>query len=86
MNLFTNDGAFVVKDAEFEVVTRGHAKLREMFEHLARDVSPRPYTHTHLVELRGRNSATGRCYVELRIAKIEVRDVGSGYFEDEYTK
>jgi ketosteroid isomerase-like protein len=86
MSLFTEDGAFFVKDPENEVVTRGRAELRKMYKNLMSETQPRPYTHTHVVELRGRDSATGRCYVELRSAKIDLEGVGSGYYEDHYKK
>jgi ketosteroid isomerase-like protein len=86
VSLFTEDGAFLVRDSENEVVIRSHAELRKMYEQLVRNVRPRPYTHTHVVELRGPNNATGRCYVEMRSAKVEMEWVGFGYYEDEYVK
>jgi hypothetical protein len=86
VSLFTEDGTFAVKDPENEVVTRGRTQLKKMYENLIKETRPRPYTHTHLIELRGANSATGRCYVELRTAKLEMEWLGSGYYEDEYTK
>jgi ketosteroid isomerase-like protein len=86
VSLFTEDGAFIVKDPENEVVTRGRTGLRKMYKNLIGDVHPKPYTHTHVVELHGANSATGRCYVELRSAKINMEWIGSGYYEDDYVK
>ncbi len=85
-SLFTEDGTFLVKDSENEVVTRGRAQLRKMYKKVISEVEPRPYTHTHVVELHGADSATGRCYVELRSAKLELEWVGSGYYEDQYKK
>jgi hypothetical protein len=84
--LFTQDASFVVRDAESEVVTRGRAKLKKMFAHLVSDANPRPLIHAQVVELRSGNSATGRCYVELRTNTVQVEEAGSGCFEDEYAK
>jgi len=86
VSLFTEDGSFVAQNFENEVATRGRGELKKMYENLVSDVHPRPYTHTHLVELRSEDSATGRCYVEMRSAKVEMEWLGSGYYEDDYTK
>ena len=86
VSLFTENGAFIVKDAEHEVVTRGRAKLKKMFETLINQTRPRPLVHSHLIELSSAKKATGRCYVELRSAKLEMQRVGSGCYEDEYAK
>lgn len=86
VTLFTQDASFVVKDAESEVVTRGRAKLKKMFARLVSDTNPRPLIHALVVELRSGNSATGRCYVELRTNTVQVEEAGSGCFEDEYAK
>ena len=86
VSLFTEDGGFIARNSENEVVTRGRIELKRMYENLLSDTHPRPFTHTHVVELLSANSATGRCYVELRSAKLEVEWLGSGYYDDEYTK
>ena len=86
VSLFTEDGSFVVKNFENEVVTRGRTELKKMYENLVSDVHPRPYIHTHVVELHSASSATGRCYVEMRSAKVGIEWLGSGYYEDDYTK
>jgi len=86
VSLFTEDGAFAVKDPENEVVTRGRTELKKMYGKLVSDTLPRPYVHTHVIELRSGDSATGRCYVELRSAKLDIQWLGSGYYEDDYTK
>jgi SnoaL-like domain len=86
VSLFTENGAFIVRDPEHEVVTRGRAGLRKMYETLVSEVQPRPLVHSHVIELRGAKRATGRCYVELRTAKLELERVGSGCYEDEYVK
>jgi ketosteroid isomerase-like protein len=86
VSLFTDDGAFIVKGPGNEVVTRGRADLTEMYGKLFREVRPRPVIHSHVVELHGAKSASGRCYVELRSAQLEMERVGSGCWEDEYIK
>jgi len=86
VSLFTQDATFGVKDYDSEVVTRGRAKLKKMFARLVRDINPRPLIHAQVLELRSENSASGRCYVELRTNTVQVEGVGSGYFEDEYAK
>jgi hypothetical protein len=86
VSLFTENGSFVAQNFENEVATRGRGELKKMYETLVSDVHPRPYTHTHLVELRSEDSATGRCYVEMRSAKVNMEWLGSGYYEDDYTK
>ncbi len=86
VSLFTEDASFIVKNPENQVVTHGRDELKKMYDNLIRETHPRPYVHTHVIELRSENSATGRCYVELRSAKIEMEWLGSGYYEDEYSK
>ena len=86
VTLFAQDASFVVKDAESEVGTHGRAKLKKMFARLVNDTNPRPLIHTQVVELRSGNSASGRCYVELRTNTVQVEEAGSGYYEDEYAK
>ena len=86
VTLFTQDASFVVKDAEAEVATRGRAKLKKMFARLVSDTNPRPLIHAQVVELRSTDSASGRCYVELRTNTVQVEEAGSGYYEDEYAK
>lgn len=86
VNLFTEDGSFIVRDPENEVATRGRDELKKMFKHMLSELWPRHLIHTHVVELLSTTRATGRCYVELRSAKIDLERVGSGYYEDEYVK
>jgi hypothetical protein len=86
VDLFTEDASFIVRDLENEIVIRGRANLKKMYKKLVAETRPRPFIHTHVVELRDPNNATGRCYVELRIAKIDMERVGSGCYEDEYVK
>ena len=59
VSLFTEDGTFIAKDAENEVVSRGRAELKSMSETAISQVRPRHFIHTHVLELRGVNRATG---------------------------
>jgi ketosteroid isomerase-like protein len=86
LNLFTKDGSFIVRDLEHEIVISGRTNLRKMYKKLIAEVHPKPLTHTHMVELHDGSSATGRCYVELRSAKIDFERTGSGCYEDDYVK
>ena len=86
VNLFTENGAFIVRDRENEVATHGQARLKKMYKKLLGEAQPRPLVHSHVIELRSAKSATGRCYVELRGAKLELEHLGSGCYEDEYVK
>ena len=86
VSLFVEDGSFFAEDPENEVVARGHAELRKMFQRAVRTVQPRHYIHTHVVELGGGDRASGRCHVELRSAKVGMQWIGSGCYEDEYIR
>jgi ketosteroid isomerase-like protein len=86
VSLFTEDGAFAVRCDELEAVSRGRAELKEMYESVADEIYPRPYIHNHVVELRGPDSAIGRCYLEVRSEKHDMDWIGAGYYEDRYSK
>ena len=45
---------------------------------------PRPYIHNHVIELHDDESASGRCYLDLRSAKNNMGWIGAGYYNDEY--
>ena len=86
LDLFAKDGAFISKGRNREAVSRGRDQLRAMYEKALGDVSPRPYIHNHVVDLRGKGRATGRCYVELRSAARNMEWIGTGFYDDEYVK
>ena|SRR5579863_7115817 len=86
LDLFAEDGAFIVKGREREVVSRGRSELRKMYEQAIGDLTPRPYIHNHVVNLQGKTRATGRCYVELRSVARQMEWIGTGYYDDEYVK
>ena len=87
VDLFTDDGAFIVVGRKRENKTAGRAELLRVYSTLtAGDVLPRPYIHNHVVDLKGGGRAAGRCYVELRNAKKNFEWTGTGFYEDEYAK
>ena len=86
VSLFTEHGTFTVKGAENEVVTRGRAELKKMYENVVNEVRPRPLVHAHLIELRGPTSATGRFHFEMRGAQVDMERLGSACWEDVYAK
>jgi uncharacterized protein (TIGR02246 family) len=86
VNLFTEDGAFIVEGSEVEAVSRGHTQLKKVYEKAIAEMNPRLFMHNHVVDLLGENRATGRCYVEVYSPKFAMKRVGLGYYEDEYAK
>lgn len=86
VELFAEDGKFVVKGRAREATTTGRAELLKMYQQALGDVSPRPYIHNHVVNLQSKTTATGRCYVELRSAARKMEWIGTGYYDDEYVK
>jgi hypothetical protein len=86
LELFANDAVFITKGRKRESVNRGHDELRKMYEKAIGELSPRPFIHNHVVDLKGKTKASGRCYVELRNAKRQFEWVGTGFYDDEYVK
>jgi len=85
-DLFTEDGSFSIAARNSENTTTGRANLLKMYKDGLASLTPRPYIHNHVVELKGINRATGRCYVELRDASNDMNWIGTGYYHDDYTK
>ena len=86
VELFVEDGAFVIKGQKREATTKGRAELRKTYEQALGETSPRPYIHKHVVNLQSNTRATGRCYVELRSAARNMEWIGTGFYDDEYLK
>lgn len=86
VDLFAEDGNFTVLGRRAESSTTGRANLLKSYREGLTSLSPRPYIHNHVVELKGANSASGRCYVELRTAADNMNWIGTGYYHDEYVK
>jgi len=86
VDLFTEAGSFSITARDEETTTTGHANLLKMYKEALASVTPRPYIHNHVVDLKGGNHATGRCYVELRDASNDMKWIGTGYYHDDYAK
>jgi hypothetical protein len=87
VDLFADDGAFITKGRKREHRAEGRQSLLKLYGGLTSgDMTPRPYIHNHVIELRDGNNASGRCYVEIRDAKKNFQWGGSGYYEDQYVK
>jgi hypothetical protein len=85
-NLFTEDGSFSIAARNSENTTTGRANLLKMYKDGLASLTPRPYIHNHVVELKAGGRATGRCYVELRDAGNDMKWIGTGFYNDDYTK
>ena len=86
VKLFADDGEFTVVGNKREVTNKGHAELLKTYKAGLANLTPRPYIHNHVIELKGDGRATGRCYVELRDASDNLKWLGTGYYNDEYIK
>lgn len=87
VDLFANDGAFITTGRKREHRAEGRDALLTLYGGLTSgDMTPRPYIHNHVVELKSGGLASGRCYVEIRDAKKNFQWSGSGFYEDEYVK
>ena len=85
-NLFTEDGSFSIAAANSESTTTGRANLQKMYKEALAAVTPRPYIHNHVIELKSAGRASGRCYVELRDAGNDMTWIGTGFYHDDYVK
>jgi hypothetical protein len=63
----------------------GHEQLRTFYRAGISTMSPRPFGHNHLVELRDEAHASGRSYVELRNSK-DYSWISAVVYTDEYVK
>jgi SnoaL-like domain len=87
VDLFAKDGAFITKGHKREHRAEGRDALLKLYGGLTSgDMTPRPYIHNHVIELKGSGQASGRCYVEIRDAKKNFQWGGSGFYEDIYVK
>lgn len=86
VNLFTEDGEFTVLGQNRENKTVGRANLLKSYGEGLANLTPRPYIHNHVIELKGNAQASGRCYVELRSAGQNMAWIGTGFYNDEYVK
>jgi hypothetical protein len=87
VDLFAGDGAFITKGRKREHRAEGRDGLLKLYGGLsAGPMTPRPYIHNHVIDLKDGGRASGRCYVEIRDAKKNYEWNGSGFYEDEYVK
>jgi hypothetical protein len=86
VNLFTDDGEFTITGTRRENKTVGRANLLKSYSEGLANLTPRPYIHNHVIELKGNARASGRCYVELRNASDNMAWLGTGFYNDEYVK
>jgi hypothetical protein len=86
VSLFTEDGEFTILGHQRENKTVGRSNLLKSYREGLASLTPRPYIHNHVIELKGGGRASGRCYVELRNASDKMAWVGTGFYNDEYVK
>jgi hypothetical protein len=86
VNLFAEDGTFEVKGGGRDRSVSGRANLVKVYTEDLGAIKPHPYIHNHVIELKGTNRASGRCYVEVRTATKNFELLGTGYYNDEYVK
>jgi hypothetical protein len=86
VKLFAEDGTFEVKGIGRDRSVTGRANLIKAYTDDLTALKPRPYIHNHVIELRGNDRASGRCYVEVRNATKNFEMLGTGYYNDEYVK
>lgn len=86
LGLFTDDATFVMKGIEVEAVSHGRVNIKKMHEKALAETTPRLFIHNQIVNLLGKDSATGRSCVEVRNLGITMEWLGIGYFEDEFAK
>jgi hypothetical protein len=86
VNLFSDDGEFTIIGNKRENKTVGRANLLRSYGEGLANLTPRPYIHNHVIELKGNGHASGRCYVELRNASDNMAWLGTGFYHDEYLK
>jgi hypothetical protein len=86
VKLFTDEGSMTLVGNQPEFTCKGHGELLKMYKAGLEALSPRPYIHNHVIELKGGGRASGRCYVELRDASNNLSWLGTGFYDDEYIK
>jgi hypothetical protein len=82
VGLFTEHGEMDTGDRP---VIRGRKALLEAYDEMFASSEFHPMVHNHVIDLRG-NRATGTCYLDLH-AVVDGKDmIGSGYYQDRYTR
>lgn len=85
IQLFTDDGAFVIKTIEGETRVQGRAALLDFYR-VGLKHQQRPYIHNVVIDLKPKGRASGRAYLDLRSARHNFELMGAGHYADEYRK
>ena len=80
--LFAEDGEMDTGDRP---PIRGRAALGAEYQRMITGPQFHPFVHNHLVELGG-DTATGRCYLDLRATVDGKSMIGSGWYDDRYVR
>src|ERR1700689_2275048 len=86
LGLFKDDATFVMKGIEVEAVSRGRAQIKKMHEKALAETTPRMFIYNQIVDLLGKDRATGRSYVQVSNVRVTLEWIGLGYFEDAYAR
>ena len=82
VELFAEDGEMDTGERD---AIRGREALMASYQEMVGDAQFQPFVHNHVIELSG-NEATGTCYLDLRSTSEGRSMIGSGYYEDRYTR
>lgn len=85
VELFTEDGSFVIKSLEGETRVEGRVALKEFYR-LGLRHQQRPLIHNVVVDLHGADRASGRSYLDIRSATHNYELMGAGHYADEFRK
>lgn len=84
--LFAENGSLMIKGGTFSgQQATGRVALLKLYQEGLSAMSPRPYLHNHVIDLKGNGRASGRCYLELRGGR-DFNWIGAAIYEDEYVK
>lgn len=82
VGLFAEDARF---DTEEYPPVSGRAALRDVFKIIFDTQDLEPWVHNHVVDLDG-DTATGRCFLDLRMIRDSKRLFATGFYDDTYVK
>lgn len=85
VQLFTEDGAFVIKTVEGETRVQGREALAEFYR-VGLKHQQRPLIHNLVIDLKPKGRASGRAYLDLRSARHNFELMGAGHYADDYRK
>ncbi len=85
VELFTEEGLFVIKSLEGETRVEGRPALKEFYR-LGLRHQQRPLIHNVVVELHDAEHASGRSCLDMRSVKHNFEMMGAGHYADEYRK